>query len=99
MTDLELGPAIGRTSTADPSAIAEGAASLGLADMKAHLAGIKAVFIGDGQSKPGLSVLLGDDLTDRLANQLDLAETALDAIDGPLTAAAASDPETVGAAL
>ena len=98
ITDMELGPAIGRTGTADPNAIAEGPAGLGLADMIAHLDGLRAVFIGDGQDKQGLSELLGDELTSRLASQLDAADAALAAIDGPLTTAATDNPAVVEAA-
>ena len=99
ITDMELGPAIGRTGTADPNAIEEGPAGLGLADMTAHLAGLRAVFIGDGQDKTGLSALLGGDLTDRLTSQLDAADAALAAIDSDtLTAAATGNPAVVEAA-
>ena len=99
ITDMELGPAIGRTGTANPGAIEEGPAGLGLADMTAHLAGLRAVFIGDTQDKTGLSELLGDELTSRLASQLDAADAALAAIDGDtLTTAATDNPAVVEAA-
>lgn len=99
ITDLELGIALGEMgSGADPSRIAEGPAGLGAADLAGRLEGLRAVLIGAGETPGGLSPLLGDDLTGRLASQLASAAAAVAAIESPLLEAVAASPQTVSAA-
>jgi predicted lipoprotein len=98
MTDAELGRAIGAAGEpTDPSAIVEGPAGLGVADLGQRLAGVQAVLVGDG-TQPGLSPLLGEDLTERLGQELDAAAAAVADIDGPLRAATIESPDQVAAA-
>ena len=99
ITDLELGIALGEMgSEADPSRIAEGPAGLGAADLASRLEGLRAVLIGADETPGGLSPLLGDDLTGRLAAQLASAAAAVAAIEPPLLEAVAASPQTVSAA-
>ena len=99
ITDLELGIALGEMgSEADPSRIAEGPAGLGAADLAGRLEGLRAVLIGADETPGGLSPLLGDDLTGRLAAQLASAAAAVAAIEPPLLDAVAASPQTVSAA-
>ena len=99
ITDLELGIALGEMgSEADPSRIAEGPAGLGAADLAGRLEGLRAVLIGADETSGGLSPLLGDDLTGRLAAQLASAAAAVAAIEPPLLDAVAASPQTVSAA-
>lgn len=114
-SDMELRPA----ANGDLDAVKEGPLGLGVADIKEHLAGIRAVLIGDirqdgsnsGETQrnstqegisqgdstqedgpKGLSQLLGDDITDRLAARLDAADTAVSAITPTLRVAAVENP-------
>ena len=98
ITDLELGAALGEMGReADPSRISEGPAGLGAADLADRLEGLRAVLIGpDGAG--GLSPLLGDDLTGRLAARFASAAAAVAAIEPPLLDAVATSPQTVSAA-
>lgn len=98
ITDLELGAALGEMGReADPSRIGEGPAGLGAADLVDRLEGLRAVLIGpDGAG--GLSPLLGDDLTGRLAARFASAAAAVAAIEPPLLDAVATSPQTVSAA-
>ena len=106
VTDLELGRALGVTSAeADVEALVEGPLGLGASDMLAHLHGIRTVMIGNissGESAArelrGLSLLLSDTLAERLVIQIDAAEAAVLAIEGPLRVAVLYDPATVLAA-
>ena len=106
ITDLELGKALGETSAeADVEAVVEGPLGLGAADVLAHLRGIRTVMIGsrspgdtaDGELR-GLSLLLTDELGQRLVTQLDSADAAVSAIESPLRDAVVNDPATVSAA-
>lgn len=106
VTDLELGRALGETSAeADVESVVEGPLGLGAADVLAHVRGIRTVMIGghspgdltDGELG-GLSLLLTDDLGQRLVSQLDSADAAVSAIEGPLRDAVVNDPATVSAA-
>ncbi|MGI9611504.1 MAG: imelysin family protein [Acidimicrobiales bacterium] len=93
MVDAELGNALGAMEgQADPEAILEGPAGLGTADLQAHLAGLRAVYLGDDGTS-GLSPLLGDDLTTRLTGDFDTAETAVDALASPLRNEVEQRPE------
>ena len=110
VTDMELGAALGlRSGPADPSAIAEGPAGLGLADVRSHLSGLAAVLVGGGgtagpaagdnaQQPEGLSPLLGRELTERLSAQIEEADAALRALRTPLRAALSESPEELGRA-
>ena len=102
MTDRELGRALGvMEGGADPTAIVEGPAGLGVVDLQARLEGLRAVLVGvDGEG--GLGPLLGDDLTERLTAQTDEAAAALAdvaALDVPLREAVETSPATVQAAM
>lgn len=98
MTDRELGAALGAfEDDADPEAIVEGPAGLGVADLDHRLEGVRTVVIGTGDVD-GLAPLLGDDLTGRLRRQFDAAALAIDALDPPLRAAVENDATTVAAA-
>ena len=102
MTDRELGRALGlMEGGADPTAIVEGPAGLGVVDLQARLEGLRAVLVGiDGEG--GLGPLLGDDLTGRLTAQTDEAAAALAdvaALDVPLREAVETSPATVQAAM
>ena len=92
-SDMELRPA----ANGDLDAVKEGPLGLGVADIANHLAGIRAVLIGTS-GPMGLSELLGDDTTDRLAARLDAADTAVSAITPPLRAAAAENPDSLNEA-
>lgn len=106
ITDLELGKALGETSAeADVEAVVEGPLGLGAADVLAHVRGIRTAMIGSrspgdpaGGELGGLSLLLTDDLGQRLLNQLDNADAAVSAIEGPLREAVVNDPAKVSAA-
>lgn len=99
ITDLELGIALGEMGAeADPSRIAEGPAGLGAADLVGRLEGLKAVLIGADEATGGLSPLLGDDLTGRLAARFASAAAAVAAIEPPLLDAVEASPQTVSAA-
>ena len=101
-SDMELRPA----ANGDLDAVKEGPLGLGAADIADHLAGIRAVLIGSGANQGsaqedgpmGLSELLGDDITDRLAARLDAADAAVSAITPPLRAAAADNPSSLNQA-
>ena len=101
-SDMELRPA----ANGDLDAVKEGPLGLGVADIAEHLAGIRAVLIGSGANQGsaqedgpmGLSELLGDDITDRLAARLDAADAAVSAITPPLRAAAADNPSSLNQA-
>lgn len=98
ITDLELGAALGEMGReADPSRIGEGPAGLGAADLADRLEGLRAVLIGSDDAG-GLSPLLGDDLTGRLAARFASAAAAVAAIEPPLLDAVATSPQTVSAA-
>jgi len=98
MTDAELGTALGAMeSAADLEAIPEGPAGLATSDLQAHLAGLQAVYSGTDGS-PGLTALLGDDLGERLTQQLDNAESALAELGSPLRADIAERSEVVESA-
>lgn len=98
ITDLELGAALGEMGReADPSRIGEGPAGLGAADLADRLEGLRAVLIGPDDAG-GLSPLLGDDLTGRLAARFASAAAAVAAIEPPLLDAVATSPQTVSAA-
>lgn len=120
-SDMELRPA----ANGDLDAVKEGPQGLGVADIEEHLAGIRAVLIGDirqdgsnsGETQrnsmqednsqgdstqedgpKGLSQLLGDDITDRLAARLDAADAAVSAITPPLRTAVAENPDSLSEA-
>lgn len=120
-SDMELRPA----ANGDLDAVKEGPLGLGVADIQEHLAGIRAVLIGDirqdgsnsGETQrnsmqednsqgdstqedgpKGLSQLLGDDITDRLAARLDAADAAVSAITPPLRTAVAENPDSLSEA-
>ena len=120
-SDMELRPA----ANGDLDAVKEGPLGLGVADIEDHLAGIRAVLIGDirqdgsnsgetqrnsmqeGNSQgdstqedgpKGLSQLLGDDITDRLAARLDAADAAVSAITPTLRVAADDNPSSLNEA-
>ena len=99
ITDLELGPAIGAMgSEARPEAIDEGLAAAGVKDLVARLDGAKAVLVGGGTGGAGLAPLLGDDLVERLNEQLAAARAAAEVMEAPLRTAAMESPESVAAA-
>ena len=101
-SDMELRPA----ANGDLDAVKEGPLGLGVADIAEHLAGMRAVLTGSGANQGstqedgpmGLSELLGDDITDRLAARLDAADAAVSAITPPLRAAAADNPGSLNKA-
>ena len=102
-SDMELRPA----ANGDLDAVKEGPLGLGVADIAEHLAGIRAVLIGTSGSNQsstqqdlpnGLSELLGNDITDRLAALLDTADAAVSAITPPLRTAVAENPSTLNKA-
>ena len=101
-SDMELRPA----ANGNLDAVKEGPLGLGVADIAEHLAGIRAVLIGSGANQGsaqedgpmGLSELLGDDITDRLAARLDAADAAVSAITPPLRTAAADNPSSLNQA-
>lgn len=96
ITDLELGNALGVMSRdANPEAIEEGPAGAGVDDLYQRLTGIQAVLIGIGEDRAGLSPLLGDDLTQRLVEQFEVAFDAVGAVRPPLRHAVADAPQTV----
>lgn len=98
MSDAELGQALGlMEDDADPDAVIEGAAALGVADLENRLLGLRRAIVGDDESA-GISPLLDDDLTGRLIDQFDEAAAALEAVDPPLSARVESDPVRVIAA-
>ena len=92
-SDMELRPA----ANGDLDAVKEGPLGLGVADIQEHLAGIRAVLIGTS-GPMGLSELLGDDITDRLAARLDAADTAVSAITPTLRVAAGDNPNSLNEA-
>lgn len=102
MTDAELGVALGEMEQdADPDAVVDGPAALGVADLRAHLDGIRAVLVGtavDTAPTGTLAPLLGDDLVGRLDAELEAATDALDEIVVPLRDAVVDEPATVAAA-
>ena len=106
ITDLELGRALGETSAeADVEAVVEGPLGLGANDILAHLGGVRTVMIGSRSpadaAQPGLaglSSLLTDDVAERLVVQLDSADAAVSAIEGPLREAVVNDPVAVSIA-
>ena len=57
-------------------------------DLRHRLMGLRSVLVGAGESRAGLSPLLGDDLSERLEAQLEVALGAVDAIGPPLRQAA-----------
>lgn len=96
VTDLELGNALGVMSReANPDAIDEGPAGAGVDDLHQRLIGLQAVLIGLDDEPAGLSPLLGDDLTDRLVGQFEVAFDAVGAVKPPLRHAVADSPQTV----
>ena len=99
VSDLELGNALGVMSReADSEAIEEGPSGAGVDDLRHRLIGARAVLVGEGDDREGLSPLLGDELTERLANQLKRAFDAVDAIHPPLREAVVDSPDSVGEA-
>ena len=114
MTDMELGRALGETSAqARLDAVVEGPLGLGVADMRAHLDGLRAVLLGteratdiiteDGtmlniDESTGFRSLLEDDLVSRLRAQFADASAALARVAGPLRDAVVNDPATVSRA-
>ena len=114
MTDMELGRALGETSAeARLDAIVEGPLGLGAADMRAHLAGLRAVLLGSDHAtdiiteagtvlafggSSGFRQLLDEELVSRLIDRFDDAQTALEQIEDPLRDAVVNDPATVSAA-
>lgn len=96
ITDLELGNALGVMSReADPNAIDEGPAGAGVDDLYQRLIGAQAVLIGLDDEPAGLSPLLGDELTERLVGQFELAFDAVSAAEPPLRQAVADSPQAV----
>ena len=96
ITDLELGNALGAMSReADPTAIDEGPAGAGVDDLRHRLDGARAVLVGAGDDREGLSPLLGDELTERLVEQFNAAYGAVDSVQPPLRQAVVNSPETV----
>ncbi|MEM9565551.1 MAG: imelysin family protein [Actinomycetota bacterium] len=107
MSDLELGRGLGLVSSGepDPEAIVEGAGGYGADDLAAHLIGLRAVLVGAAagaddadNSAGGLAPLLTDELVSRLTTELDAADAAVAAVDGPLRQAATERPGQVTAA-
>ncbi len=99
MTDLELGAALGEMDLGEPNldSLVEGPAALAVADLLAHLDGLQAVLTGN-QAAPGLGPLLGNDLSDRLRQQLEVARAKVALIDPPLRVATVERPSLVRAA-
>ena len=96
ITDLELGNALGVMSReADPDVIDEGPAGAGVDDLHQRLIGVQAVLVGLGDERAGLSPLLGDDLTDRLVEQFEVAFDAVDTVQPPLHQAVADARQSV----
>ena len=95
IVDAELGAALGKTNDEpDTEAILEGAAGLGSDDLRSHLRGLWAIFVGT-EATPGLSPLFSNDLRERLGSQFDNAEAALNGIAAPLRTQIAEAPEQV----
>lgn len=98
MGDAELGSALGAMENPpDPEAIVEGPSGLASADLVAHLAGLRAVLVGD-EDQPGLAPLLDDELVSRLTEQLTAADKAVANLGSPLRAEIADDPTDANAA-
>lgn len=96
--DAELGTALGEMDRdQDVEAVLEGPLGFGVDDLRGRMAGLHALFIGSPEA-PGISGLLGDDLASRLGKQIEAAEAALAAIDGPLGVAIVDRPADVSAA-
>lgn len=89
IVDAELG--------ADPAAVVDGPLQLGVSDLSDRLEGISAVLVGD-DDQPGLSSLLGDDLSRRIRQQFDDAREAISSVRVPLSEAVVEDPEAVAEA-
>lgn len=96
MTDAQLGRALGVMGEAKLEAIVEGRQGLGVAVLESQLAGLRLVLVG-GVGNTGLAPLLGEDLRTRLLQQLDAAQVALRAVDGPLRQAITEDTDDVAA--
>ncbi len=99
MADDEIGVAVGAAfETATLDVIDEGPAGLGTSDMRGHVAGLRAIFLGSGSSGTGsgLSLLLDDTTTATLTRQFDRAEAALDAVGSPLKAEIENSLQAVG---
>ncbi len=98
ITDAELGTALGAMEgPADLDALGEGEGGFATADIEAHLAGLRALYLGN-ETGPGLSPLLGEDLTERLTTEFDVAHEAVSRLGAPLSEAVAADPDSVGEA-
>lgn len=98
IVDAELGAALGTgESEADPAAVVDGPLQLGVSDLSDRLEGISAVLVGD-DDQPGLSSLLGDDLSRRIRQQFDDAREAISSVRVPLSEAVVEDPEAVAEA-
>lgn len=98
IADAELGTALGAMEgAADLDALGEGEGGLATTDIRAHLTGLRGLYLGNTEG-PGLRPLLGDDLASQLESEFDAALDAASELDTPLTAQVAADPETVGAA-
>lgn len=100
IADAELGTALGAMEgPADLDGIVEGPAGLGVADIAAHMRGLRSVLIGNPDNdSEGLAPLLGDDLTTRLTTAFDTADATIEAIDGRLRTAIAEQPDAVATA-
>jgi len=96
MTVAELGRALGITGEdpAEPEAIVEGPAGLGVDDLRARTAGIRAALLGNS-GDGGLSPLLDHDVVEQVAAELDGIDAALDALDSSLEDAIEEDPQAV----
>ena len=98
ITDMRLAAALGlREGGADPSAIPGGAGENALADLRAQIVGIRDVYVGhDSEGALGVSHIvapLSADADARMRRQLDESLAAIDAVEGPLSAALSERPE------
>ena len=95
ITDAELGTGLGlMEAPADPEAIIEGPAGLGVVDIASRVEGLRAVLVGDDAGS-GIAPLLPSDLVDRIRSGLDRADAALADLDGPLRARLVDSPAEV----
>jgi len=100
--DMKLGVVLGiRGDASDPAAFSDGPGQNAMAEIRAQLRGMRDVYVGaslDGSL--GISQLvrpLSSDADERMRGHFDAVLAALDAVEGPLGAAASDRPDQVQA--
>ena len=97
-TEFELSKALGLMGRADPGALVEGPAGLGVADLETRLAAVRTALLGDDEVE-GVAALLEDDLAGRLEGELDDVDAAIAALEPPLRDELEQHPERLRALL